>query len=381
MRILHLLPELNRGGTEQIVVNVTHELNKKGYTTRIVVFSDKNDFVDEIPLKYIIKCRFHIVNRFIRPSIKETQEFEDLLSDFKPDIIHSHSYYTDLLVLETARTGIRYFSHLHLSRDILFLKFANAIKSRKGFTNYIDKTIYIKRIARIGCKLISPSSFVAKEHKKFLPKLLHEKIVTLFNSIDIDRATLKNAEGIFSKKLIRFVSVGRLHISKNQSFLLDLVKAYNDRNDLKVTLDIFGDGDLRNDIQSRIVKLGLKDFVTLKGNTNDLLNELHKYDVYVTASLHETFGLSVLEAICIGLPVVAFHCEGYKDYAINSTNSLLINELDVKSFMVAIDQLIADPKLYKDISRQGKMMGSKFSLLQYVSKLELLYRGEDISCN
>ena len=91
---------------------------------------------------------------------------------------------------------------------------------------------------------------------------------------------------------------------KNHSYLLDVL-AETKKSGQVLTLDIFGEGPLRSDLERKISSLGLDDQVRLRGFRSDVRALLPGYRAYVHGSYSESFCLAIVEAMAAGLPVVA----------------------------------------------------------------------------
>lgn len=100
------------------------------------------------------------------------------------------------------------------------------------------------------------------------------------------------------------VTVGNLEPVKNHRFLLHALAAAKDRGHV-LTLDIFGEGPLRAELQHLAGKLGVGDQVRLRGFRRDVRDFLPGYRAYVHASYSESSSLAIMEAMDAGLPVVA----------------------------------------------------------------------------
>jgi glycosyltransferase involved in cell wall biosynthesis len=100
------------------------------------------------------------------------------------------------------------------------------------------------------------------------------------------------------------VSVGQLSPLKNHRFLLEvLVQAQ--RAGRTLTLDLYGDGPCRNDLEQQACSLGLEGQVRFRGFQADVRRFLPGYRAYVHASRFESLSLAIIEAMAAGLPIVA----------------------------------------------------------------------------
>jgi glycosyltransferase involved in cell wall biosynthesis len=104
--------------------------------------------------------------------------------------------------------------------------------------------------------------------------------------------------------LADIVTVGRLDAPKNHRFLLEVL-AEAKRSGRCLTLDIYGDGPLRNELAQQISSLRLEGQVRLQGFQRDVRDFLPGYRAYVHASYLETSSLAIIEAMAAGLPIIA----------------------------------------------------------------------------
>lgn len=100
------------------------------------------------------------------------------------------------------------------------------------------------------------------------------------------------------------VTIGHLEPVKNHRFLLEVL-AQARRRGRRLTLDIFGEGPLRRELQQRAQALGVAEQVRFRGFRRDMREFLPSYLAYAHASWSESSSLAIMEAMAAGLPVVA----------------------------------------------------------------------------
>ena len=113
-------------------------------------------------------------------------------------------------------------------------------------------------------------------------------------------------------RMADLVSTGGLDSVKNHAFLLDVL-AEAKRGGRRLTLDVYGEGVLRSELEGKTRSLGLEDQVRWRGFRRDVREFLPGYRVYVHASYSETSSLAIIEAMAAGLPVVAGHIGGLQE--------------------------------------------------------------------
>jgi len=100
------------------------------------------------------------------------------------------------------------------------------------------------------------------------------------------------------------VTSGTLEPRKNHQFVLEVL-AEARRAGRSLTLDLFGEGPLRNDLERLARSLGLEGQVRFRGYRSDVTEFLPRYRAYVHASQSESSSLAIIEAMAAGLPIVA----------------------------------------------------------------------------
>ena len=147
------------------------------------------------------------------------------------------------------------------------------------------------------------------------------------------------------RSTFNFVTVGSLFHVKGYDILVEaFANIVNDNNNFRLT--IVGDGNQRPLLQELINKYSLQSKVLLVGrkSRSEVADILANSDVYVSSSRNENFSVSVLEALSVGLPVVATVCGGIKE-CINDSNGLLVPTENIQllgSAMLKISQNISN---------------------------------------
>lgn len=123
---------------------------------------------------------------------------------------------------------------------------------------------------------------------------------------------------------VRFIAVGSL--IKRKGFDL-LISAFAKTGLTKASwsLQIIGNGEERQQLENQIKELGLEDNITLAGQKtkDEIISMLKSAEVFALPSRMETFGVVYIEALALGLPVIATPCGGPEEF-VDKTNGLLV---------------------------------------------------------
>nr|WP_295106797.1 glycosyltransferase [uncultured Caulobacter sp.] len=153
---------------------------------------------------------------------------------------------------------------------------------------------------------------------------------------------------------VKIVAAGRLHQKKGFDVLIRAVgklRAW----DFDVTCEIAGEGDERGDLEALIRELDLDSCVRLKGWTDDVAGFLATGDLFAFPSHQEGFPLTLLEAMSVGLPVVATEIDGPNEILKDGANGRLVPNDDPDRLAEALGELISDreaAKRYGEAARQ-----------------------------
>jgi glycosyltransferase involved in cell wall biosynthesis len=162
--------------------------------------------------------------------------------------------------------------------------------SRKRVSLFIDKISYRKRH-----HIIAVSNEVLHDFDKWVG--IKGRYTVLYNFIN-DAFFHESLKTSLATDSLRLVAVGNLRYQKNYPYLIEAFKSMPGN----VTLDIYGEGSLRNELQEEIDKHHLK--IQLLGSRHDLDKVLPTYDAFIMSSFFEGQPLSLLEAIACGLPAI-----------------------------------------------------------------------------
>ena len=140
----------------------------------------------------------------------------------------------------------------------------------------------------------------------------------------------------------RIVAVGRLAEQKNFGLLIDAFADIHEQYP-GITLEIYGEGNLRTDLQTKIASMGLQAKVFLMGAFPDVQKRIYGARLFVLPSLYEGMTNALMEAMSIGLPVIASDCEGGgpRELIVDGVNGFLF-ENNVQSSLIHAMKAVLD---------------------------------------
>ncbi len=375
MRLLQVIPSYwpatQFGGTVFSSHNLNKVLVKKGidltvYTTNVglegKVAVDRETIVDGVKVRYFGFSKFF---EFLGPtgwqfSAPLRKALEKNIKDF--DLVYILSIWNYPVVV--APSICRRFDKPYIvsPRGMLYPE----TYGRK----IVKKRLYYELFAKKNIKKADAIHYTScDEREKCHNRLgLRNKAIVVPNGIDL--AGFENLPGkdelrlkypvLKGKKVILFL--GRISWKKGLDIL---VKAFNsfsrERKDLHLVI-AGGDGaGYRIRVANLIDRLGLQDKVIFTGvlSGREKLQAYAGSDIFVLSSYSENFGMSVIEAMACGLPVVISDKVGiYRE--VKDRNSGIIVEANTESVYKGIKKLLNDENLRKEIADKGKLFVNEF---------------------
>jgi glycosyltransferase involved in cell wall biosynthesis len=154
-------------------------------------------------------------------------------------------------------------------------------------------------------------------------------------------------------KPVKIVAAGRLHSKKGFDVLIRAVGKLRSW-DFDVTCEIAGEGDERDDLEALIQELDLDPCVKLVGWKDDVAGFLATGDLFAFPSHQEGFPLTLLEAMAVGLPVVATEIDGPVEILKEGINGRLVPDDDIDRLGEALGELISDRETAKRLGAAGR---------------------------
>ena len=149
--------------------------------------------------------------------------------------------------------------------------------------------------------------------RRALPVGCRGRVYEGISEVSVDSKVWKGGGGASrgADGLVRFSYLGRLVDWKAVDLLIEAFRLVADRCP-EARLEILGDGDRRRDLEAQAARLGLADRVEFAGwvSAEEGAGRLRASDVFVLPSLRESGGIVLLEAMAVGLPVIASHWGG-----------------------------------------------------------------------
>ena len=215
--------------------------------------------------------------------------------------------------------------------------------------------------------------------KEMLKKQYSIESEVIYHGIDADRFRPMHKAG--NKRMLQYeendflvLFVGKMHPAKDP---LTLVRSIHEviKENKNVHLAMIGDGELYQEVRDEVLKLDLSGNVKLLGQMNHVKLQLwyNAAELFVLTSISESFGMTLLEAMASGLPIIASNSTACPEVVGNA--GLLFTQGDYNDLARKIVRLVSDDNLLRILrDRSLKRVRRVFSWNDKIDKYYELYR-------
>lgn len=371
----YVVPSLGYGGTTRIASALAKYI--KTFSVKIVVLTgnpihkgiDQN--IDCFPL--VKSVPIWVRGRLLK-TIYYFERIRKALHQNVPSIVLGDvTLFNTILLLNhiLSRKSLR-------KSKCLFVRMGN-IKSRslgeeKGVRVIVER-LSIKYLFPKATAIITPTEAV-KEDLVTNFKVPQELIYVIPNPLDIQMIQELSAEPVdhpwFSDSIPIVTTVGRLSPRKGMGYLIEAIRIL--RNEGKCRLVIIGDGLKRAELQAKVDKEKLRDYVTFLGEQPNPFKFISRSSLYVHPALWEGFGYAVVEAMACGIPVIAMRDSGGPGEIIDDgIDGLLVPSADPGAIAEAILKLLSDGNLRSRIALQAGEKARRFDAKKVVPIYEKIF--------
>ena len=389
IKVLHIITRLIRGGAEQNTLLTVRGLERLGYDVSLAAGpSDEwEGNIEEDVRQAGVKLRLlHNLGR-------EVSTWNDLLTLLKLyfyikkerfDIVHTHVSKAGILGRWAAKlAGVPII--VHTTHGNIFHGYFNSF-----FTKFF--ILLQKLTALITDKMITLTEL---EQKQWLEQGIGKSILytAIGDGIDLKRFNPENVSSPTTEAVFRQMS--RSEVRKNLGLSVNdfvigtvarivpikgheyLIRSASDviKEIPRAKFLIVGDGPLRKEMEKLAVLLGLAGQVIFLGVRKDVPELLSIMDLFVLPSLNEGMGMSLVEAMAMGLPVIATRVGGVPEVVTGGKTGILVPARDATAIAKAIVRLARDAKLARELAQAGyKKAHSAFGAEAMVDRISAVYQ-------
>lgn len=342
MKIAFVTNKLLYGGAERCMSLLANEMCRVGHKVEFILIEPNKDCAYTIDKDISIRHLNGFSIKSFRNSLGLLLDLRKSIKAFKPDAIIC--FMPDSAVFS-------YIAQLGLSIPIIF-------SERNDPKNNINGRL-LRFFQSCALRFSKKIVFQTKGAQSYYGDRYRSKSYIILNPFN--RSLLPDPHMGERKKV--FVSVGRLEKQKNHRLLIDsfamIAHLHKDYN-----LIIYGDGNLRTDLEERITYHHLEQRVLLSGKITDVFQKINDSSVFVFSSNYEGLPNALIEAMALGLPCVTTDCSpgGARELIQNKVNGIIVPCNDSVELSRAMNYMIEHPEKAKRMGDEARKIMDKLSV-------------------
>ena len=395
MKILHLCDSLNPaglGGYESIIHYLSDTMAELGHKSFVVTQSPYRHSPESIEHPhytiYYLKGNLLEARKWEFYTLSEEERVEAagelfkpsdiaenvdiiagqltaLIERLQPDIIHAHSTY---IVFNKVIMKLRLSAQLRTPAIVTIHGLPKPITLPDGR----DSTDYNEFSLDSDFDLVlAVSENVAEELRKHLKSSDYDKVRVVYSGIDLSSfRPLPNVE-----KQWDLAFMGRLETMKAVDLFPEMLSILKPRFP-RLKMMITGEGSLKSWLFSEFEKRNVSSMIDYKGvvETDRVPLLLNKSRIFLYPSRREPFGLSIIEAMACGIPVITTNVFGPGEIVRPDYDGIVVPPDDVNALADAVVLLLSDRELREKIAQNAIMTAQEYDIRQYARQLLEIYQ-------
>ncbi|VEF49591.1 glycogen synthase [Bacillus freudenreichii] len=300
---------------------------------------------------------------------KQKKSLEGIIKSLEPfDVIHAHTLFSDggTAYLLKKKYGVNYIVSVRNTDINYFYKYAIHLRP------------FIYKVLKNASGIVFISHAYKRKAFDLLPsklaKAIESRVHIVPNGIDENWFTKESptSKNRFLTKKINLLFIGSLDKNKNLAAVLKLLKEVRTEG-INATLNVAGNGPLYDKYLKYADQLKINDKVKFHGYVpkEELINLMDQSTIFILPSYKETFGISYIEAMSRGVPIIYTKNEGIDGYFLDGAVGYSVNPDDVEEMKNKLNLIL---KNYKLISRNCLIEAKQFNWNAVTDQYVNLYK-------
>lgn len=322
------------GGAERQIIMLSNEMAEKGHEVHLAVLAENN-------VKYPIspKVQVHICTEQTGGTFKKIRHrylvLKELFHDISPEItIH---YWLQSVYLTA-------FMPKQLRGKIIY--------SERGDPGDREYHGVLSMMRWFAFRYTDAFVFQSEGARDFFGNHVKTRSIVIHNSVSVPVDKYLELPKYREK---RIVSVGRLHQQKNQRLLINAFSKVSPKFP-EYRLEIYGDGELKEELTQLIDEIGLADKIILKGTSNAIFDCIYNASLFVLTSDFEGMPNALMEAMALGLPCISTDCRpgGARTLIKDGENGYIVPIGDMEILANTMESLLKNKEKAEELAKNAQ---------------------------
>jgi len=304
------------------------------------------------------------------------KKIKTIIREFKPDIVHTHASKAGALGRRAA-VSCNVPIIVHTFHGHIFHSYFGKIKTAlfKNIERYLArKSTGIIAISEIQKKELCEIHKIAPKGKTTVIPLGFD--LDIFQENYESNRTHTRTKYDIDKNTVAVAIVGRLTAIKDHFFFLDVIEELDIQSDKKVKIFIVGDGDMKSEIEERLIPMQKKGIqISLTSWIYNIAEFNAGMDIMCLTSKNEGTPVSLIEAQASNIPVISTEVGGVADIVEENETGFIIPRKNKREFVSKLKLLVENDELRLKMKKKGwQNVHQKYSYQRLAKDMESFYQ-------
>lgn len=365
IRVLWLIKGLGPGGAERLLVAHAAVRDRRSFEYRAAYLVPwKDQLVGELEG---LDVPVTLLDARREWDLRWASRLRRLVTETRPEVVHTHSPY----VASVARVVLRGLPRAR--RPVLVHTEHNRWPRHRLSTRILNGTT---------CRFDDHTLAVSEDVRATMSRRCGARTEVLVHGVDLEgvrahrreRAAVRAELGIAPDEIV-IGSVANLRREKAHDVLLRAA-ARTRTTGRPIRFVSVGQGPLEDSIRALHRELDLGERFLVLGHRPDAVRVMSAFDVFTLSSRHEGLPVSLMEALALGIPVVATAVGGIPQAITDGREGLLVRPAAPEALAAAYDRVVDDDDLRSRLAAAAMARGDDFAIEDAVARLEELYAAQ-----
>ena len=328
IRIVFFDGSLKQGGAERVISVLSKYLVKKEYIVEIILYYDREQFYEIHPDVKVISIEKETHSKNVFQNLRWMRRY------FRrnADIIISFLAPFNILAL---------LAHFGLKTRI--------IVADRNDPRYVPGNRLVRILRDFLYRFSDGVVCQTDNNLRYFSNSIRKKGTVIFNPVDLGD---KRGQALRTPKEEKIVSVGRLIKQKNQMLAINAFRMVSGEFPA-LKLVFYGDGDMEDELRRYVKSLSLEERILFPGSSKSVFDDESDAKLFVLTSDYEGMPNALLEAMCLGIPVISTRVSGAEDLIRSGTNGFLLDSRKPEELADKLRTLLTDDTLRAAIGREA----------------------------
>lgn len=336
-RYIFFIGTLRNGGAERVVSVLASQMAEQGMEVEVLTYYDK-------PIFYELSSKVKVT------AVEKETGKKNKIQNLK----WIRSYFK-----ENAKIVISFLAPFNMMAIMAILGTkVSIIVADRNDPKKVPSNAVVRKARDILYMFADGIVLQTESNKAYFGKTVQKKSKVIYNPVDMKEYV---GMALQSEKKNVIVTAGRLMPQKNQTMLIHAFEKISKKYP-EYRLMIYGEGPSRKDLEALIEKLELQTRVFLPGNVNDLHERMKTAKLFVLSSDYEGMPNALIEAMCLGLPVISTKVSGTAELVLEEKNGILVDCKNEEQMVEALERMLEDPQKQKLYATENVKLAEKLRI-------------------